>query len=325
MAMGIVTFDEWFRYGRDNVSGQNPCCFDSGGLGSLSIVPVPELATLALLATGAARLFFWHGRRRFNIGKMRNDRGGLDRVRSEIGAEIRRRRQKGNRGDMKTHTKTLALALMLLMTGRSVALATQIGPDAFENPMTFDFSGYIADYEGYGLHGHHLATGFANTPPEPFVVRARLVGEPALRVGGYVWPEVGSRTSFTAFDEHGAAIESFILSGAQFTGLEASVDLPIRYVEWRGLAGSSLSTSPRVDGVMVQLVPEPATLWLLVAAGGCAAVGVWFRTGRRKQELGGTARSGRWLPYRGQDRRPPWRGMIGPNHGGLVVLGGRGC
>jgi len=188
------------------------------------------------------------------------------------------------------------------MTGRSVTMAAQIGPDAFENPITFDFSdlaygshlganypnpyadlgveftGYIADYDGYGLHGHHLATGFDNTPPEPFVVRARFLDEPALRVGGYVWPEVGSRTSFTAFDEHGAAIESFTLSGAQFTGLEASVDLPIRYVEWRGLAGSGLSTFPRVDGVMVQRVPEPATLVLLVTA--AAGIAFWWRKRR---------------------------------------------
>lgn len=208
---------------------------------------------------------------------------------------------------MKTASRMFALSLALLMTDRNVTLATQIGLDAFENPVTFDFSdlaygthlgtglpnpytslgvqftGYVADYDGYGLNGHHLASGFANTPPEPFVVRVTFLDVPALRVGGYVWPEVASRTSFSAFDEHGAAIESYIVDGAEFTGLEASIDHPFHYVEWRGLEGSSLTTFPRVDGVMIQFVPEPTTLTMLVVGGGCAVFYLWCRRRQRQR------------------------------------------
>ena len=50
-------------------------------------------------------------------------------------------------------------------------------------------------------------------------------------------------------------------------GLGSSPDRPIRSVEWRGLAGSTLTTFPRVDGVKIDVVPEPATLGLLAMGG----------------------------------------------------------
>jgi hypothetical protein len=37
-------------------------------------------------------------------------------------------------------------------------------------------------------------------------------------------------------------------------------------------------------------VPEPATLWLLVAAGGCAGVCAWAQRGRQKSKRGCPAR-----------------------------------
>lgn len=176
--------------------------------------------------------------------------------------------------------------------------ARQIGAGDFQDPLVFNFTeltsgmrlgaaytnpysalgvqftGYVTSYDYEGIQGNHLATGFANTPPEPFVVRVRLLDEPALRVGASVWPEYGSSTSVTAFDNLGLAIESYqvsVTTGAPFMGLESSEDRPIRYVEWRGLAGSSLTTFPRVDGVRIDLVPEPATLSLL-ALGGIGAL-----------------------------------------------------
>lgn len=175
--------------------------------------------------------------------------------------------------------------------------AEQVGPEAFEDPIRFDFAelasgthlgpgyanpylhlgvefmGYVANCTYEGIQGNHLASGFANTSSEPFIVRVRLLGEPALRVGAYVWPEYGSSTSITAFDDYGSIIETYsvrLSTGAPFMGLESSLDRPIRYVEWRGLAGSTLTTFPRVDGVRIDVVPEPATLSLLGIGGAVA-------------------------------------------------------
>jgi hypothetical protein len=170
--------------------------------------------------------------------------------------------------------------------------ARQIGVGDFEDPMVFDFTeltsgtrlgtGNPNPYEGMGvqftgfvastnhqmIQGSHLASGFANSPAEPYVVRVRLLDEPALRVGAYVWPESGSSTSITAFDFDGAVIETCIVpSDTSFVGLESSLDHPISYVEWRGLQGSNLSTFPRVDGVRLDVVPEPTTLSLLGIVG----------------------------------------------------------
>jgi hypothetical protein len=180
------------------------------------------------------------------------------------------------------------------------ASAGQVGVGDFHDPMVFnftelsygthlgagypnpyaasgvEFTGYVANTVYEGIQGNHLASGFANTPAEPFVVRVRLLDEPALRVGAYVWPEYGSSTSITAFDDLGSIIETYsvrLSTGAPFMGLENSLDRPIRTVEWRGLTGSSLTTFPRVDGVRIDVVPEPATLGLLAMGG----AGLLFR------------------------------------------------
>ncbi|OHB72480.1 MAG: hypothetical protein A2V70_14420 [Planctomycetes bacterium RBG_13_63_9] len=190
----------------------------------------------------------------------------------------------------------------------ALALGGQIAPDAFQNPAVFDFTdlavgthlgsglpnpyasrgveftGYVTDYTYGDLHGNHLATGFANSPPEPFVVRLSLLDQPALRVGAYVWPEYGSRTAMTAYDDLGHLIESFTStasSGTVFMGLEAPPYSPIRRVEWRGLPGSTLTTFPRVDGVMVQSIPEPGTFVLLAIGLTC----LLFLFGRRSAFL----------------------------------------
>ena len=183
-----------------------------------------------------------------------------------------------------------------LMCGCLVAEASarQIGVADFQDPMVFNFTelttsthlgvgypnpyaasdvqftGYVVSTTYEAMQGNHLASGFANTPAEPFVVRVRLLDGPALRVGAYVWPEYGSSTSITAFDDLGSIIETYsvrLSTGAPFMGLESSSDRPIRYVEWRGLTGSRLTTFPRVDGVRIDPVPEPATLGLLAIGG----------------------------------------------------------
>jgi hypothetical protein len=200
-------------------------------------------------------------------------------------------------------TIRLFVVSLLLSVALQTAGALAIGPGDFQEPAVFDFSdltsgtrlagglpnpyaaagvqftGYVTTYEGYGLHGNHLATAFANDPAEPFVVRARLLHEPALRLGAYVWPEYGETTTFTTFDDLGQPIERLGLAGAQFAGLEASFDRPIRYVEWRGLDGCTLTTFPRVDGVMIDFAPEPATLGFL----GVGGLALLFR--RRRNEL----------------------------------------
>jgi hypothetical protein len=182
--------------------------------------------------------------------------------------------------------------------------ARQIGPGDFQDPMVFSFTeltsgmhlgagytnpyaalgvgftGYVTNYDYQAIQGNHLASGFANTPAEPYVVRVRLMDEPALRVGAYVWPEYGSSTSITAYDYLGAVIDTYSVhpsTGAPFMGLESSPDRPIRYVEWRGLAGSSLTTFPRVDDVMIDVMPEPATLALM----GLGGAGVLLRRRHR--------------------------------------------
>lgn len=176
------------------------------------------------------------------------------------------------------------------------ASAGQIGVGDFHDPMVFDFTelsssthlgagnpnpyaasgveftGFVVTTNYEGIQGNHLASGFANTPAEPFVVRVRLLDDPALRVGAYVWPEYGSSTSITAFDDLGSIIETYsvhLSTGTSFMGLQSTLDQPIRYVEWRGLAGSSLTTFPRVDGVRIDTVPEPATLSLLALGAAC--------------------------------------------------------
>jgi hypothetical protein len=186
----------------------------------------------------------------------------------------------------------------------SSAAATQIGPLAFQNPLQFDFSdlaqgthlganlpnpytnvgvqftGYVANATLGDIQGNHLATGFANTPAEPFVVRIELLSQPAFRVGAYVWPEYGSSTSMTAFDDRGAVLDSLTVtlnSGTTFMGLETSPTSPIRRVEWRGLVGSSKTTYPRVDGVMVQSLPEPSAFSLLAAGVVLPLVCAWRR------------------------------------------------
>ena len=157
------------------------------------------------------------------------------------------------------------------------------GGTALANPyeiQSVEFTGYVTSYNGNSLNGLHLATGFANTPAEPYVVRARFLNNPALRVGANVWPEPSGQTSLTAFDDYGNVIDSIILDDWGFTGLEVSPDSPIRYVEWRGLAGTSLSTFPRVDHVMVDFVPEPATMLVL----GLGALGLLIRRRRTTGE-----------------------------------------
>ena len=73
----------------------------------------------------------------------------------------------------------------------------------------------------------------------------------------------------TAFDDKGNVIDHFIAKGGGhlFMGLEGSVNTPIRYLEWRGINGAGLTTFPRVDGVMVEAIPEPATVALLGLGG----------------------------------------------------------
>jgi len=173
-----------------------------------------------------------------------------------------------------------------------LAYGTHLGtglPNPYE-ALGVEFTGYVADSDYGDLDGHHLATGFANTPPEPYVVRIRFLDRPALRVGGYVWPEYECATSITAFDDTGAVLDSFSVDGGgtPFMGLESSVDSPIWSVEWQGGAGASLSTFPRVDNVMVDFTPEPATL-SLIALGGTAVL-AWRRRHAKKDKGPGSAR-----------------------------------
>ena len=196
---------------------------------------------------------------------------------------------------------TIALSVVLFPYH---AGAVVIGPGGFEDPLVFDFSdltsgttlgsgyanpyeelgveftGFITSYDYGDIRGRHLATGFANSPPEPYVVRLTLLGAPAIRIGGYVWPEYGGSTSVTAFDDYGTVIDSFSVVGSgdtPFMGIEAPIESPIRFLEWRGPVGSSFTTFPRVDGVMINLLPEPATVSLLLLGAAATLLRVGWR------------------------------------------------
>jgi hypothetical protein len=176
------------------------------------------------------------------------------------------------------------------------ASARQIGVGDFQDPMVFNFAelasgthlgagyanpysalgvqfmGYVTSYDYQGIQGNHLASGFANTPAEPYVVRLSLLADPALRAGAYVWAAGSGDTWFTAYDGDGLAIAAYPITGytCGFIGLESTVDRPIWAVEWRGPTSSGFDTFPRVDGVRIDTVPEPATLSLLVLGGAFA-------------------------------------------------------
>ena len=142
----------------------------------------------------------------------------------------------------------------------------------YPNPYSalgIQFTGYVTSYDYQGIQGNHLASGFANTPPEPDVVRLSLSGHPALRVGAYVWAAGSDDTWFTAYDDNGLVIASYPIPGytCAFVGVESTAHRPIWSVEWRAPSSSGFDTFPRVDGVRIDAVPEPATLGLLAMGG----------------------------------------------------------
>jgi len=181
----------------------------------------------------------------------------------------------------------------------SQVIARQVGLGDFQDPMVFnftelstgthlgaayrnpyassgvEFTGYVTSYDYQNIEGSHLASGFANTPPEPDVVRLRLLDDPALRVGAYVWAAGDGDSWMTAYDSSGLAIASYPIPGytCAFIGVESTADRPICVVEWRAPSSSGFDTFPRVDGVRVDVVPEPATLGLLAMG----AAGLVFR------------------------------------------------
>ena len=208
-------------------------------------------------------------------------------------------------------TANVGIGLLLVVFLMQTSGICQVSPANFQDPLVFDFdeltygthlgpglpnpyaalgvefTAYIGDSDYGDLNGHHLATGFANTPAEPYVVRVRFLEGPAMRVGAYIWPEYGCETTMTAFDDLGEAIDFYSMSGGgtRFIGLEGNADSPIWSVEWRGGPGASLSTFPRVDHVMVDPVPEPATLSLL-ALGGTALLAWRRRTAKGSKRMG---------------------------------------
>jgi len=179
------------------------------------------------------------------------------------------------------------------------ASAGQIGVGDFHDPMVFNFTelssgthlgagypnpysslgvqftGYVTSYDYQGIQGNHLASGFANTPPEPDAVRLRLLDEPALRVGAYIWAAGDGDSWVTAYDGSGLVIASYPVPGytCAFVGVESTAGRPIWAVEWHAPSSSGFDTFPRVDGVRIDAVPEPATLGLLAMGG----AGLLFR------------------------------------------------
>lgn len=169
--------------------------------------------------------------------------------------------------------------------GRIGLLAvTGVLPSEFTDPLIFDFTefgiytnlgpGYPNPYKDLDIEfmgtttsmlfgdidnvkGKCLATGYNHNPPEPFVVRVRILHPAgALRVGGYVWAQCDFGASVTAFDDAGVQIARYSENDCSYTpfmGVATTSARPIRYLEWRALPGASYESFPYVDHVMIDL------------------------------------------------------------------------